>query len=212
MKTMILLLVMICMAGTLRAQEDRYQTMMQKQIEALYQADSIPQIQPLVNTMERIAEAEKTKWEPYYYAAFGYVNMSHRVTSLQRKDECLDQALETVKVAEALAPEEAEIIALRGFIYIMQLSVDPNSRGQEYSGMAFQTLGKALRLSPENPRALALMAHMQYGAARYFGDSVEEACATLATAFEKFDTFTSENPLAPTWGLKMAESLRGNCP
>jgi hypothetical protein len=68
-----------------------------------------------------------------------------------------------------------------------------------------------VQLNPENPRALALMAQMQYGTAQFFGSPTTEACTTLSLALQKFDTFKSDNPLAPQWGRGMAEGLKEQC-
>ena len=54
-----------------------------------------------------------------------------------------------------------------------------------------QSLGGALSLNPENPRALALIAQTQYGTAQFLGSPTTEACATNASALEKVATFKS---------------------
>ena len=74
-----------------------------------------------------------------------------------------------------------------------------------------QALGKALAINPNNPRAMALMAQIQYGTAQFFGSSTAEACGTLAKSIEKFDSYKSENALAPQWGRGMAEGMKGKC-
>ena len=94
---------------------------------------------------------------------------------------------------------------------MLRVTVDPASRGQQYSGMAFQSFGKAVAMNPENPRALSLLAQMQYGTAQFFNSPTTEACATLTKALEKFDSYKSSNPLAPQWGRKMAEGLKSRC-
>ncbi|HEX7016325.1 MAG TPA: hypothetical protein VF191_12525 [Cyclobacteriaceae bacterium] len=194
-----------------KANNDKYQEAMKKNILAVYQAESIEQLQQAVNAFVRIGDAEKTKWEPYYYTAFGYVMMATREVEGSKKDEHLDQAMKAVDKAKSIAPEESEIIAMEGFVHMIRLTVDPASRGQQFSGLAMRSFAKAVELNPENPRALALMARMQFGTAQFFGSSTAEACATAARAQEKMETYQSENPLAPTWGKKMIEEMRGQC-
>ncbi|MEP6847201.1 MAG: hypothetical protein ABI861_14415, partial [Panacibacter sp.] len=63
---------------------------MQKNIQSVYTAQNIPELQNVVNTFERIAAAEKTKWEPFYYASFGYIMMSNQGTDNAKKDAYLD--------------------------------------------------------------------------------------------------------------------------
>jgi hypothetical protein len=211
MKTIISALILIVVALSVRANDDKYISAMRKNIELLYEAKSTAERQQTVNALERIASAEPTKWEPRYYIAFGYIMMANDEKQTSLKDSYLDQALNAVSKAKELAPNESEVIALEGFVHMIRLTVDPASRGQQYSALAFQSFMKAVNLDADNPRALGLLAQMQYGTAQFFGSPTDEACATMIKALEKFDTFTSENPLAPTWGRPMTESMRPNC-
>lgn len=190
---------------------DKYTENMQKNIETVYTAQTIPDLQNAVNALERIGEAEKTKWEPFYYASFGYVMMATREKVAATKDSYLDLAMKANENAKALQPNESEIIAMEGFIHMIRVTVDPASRGQQFSGLAFQSFGKAVGLNPENPRALALLAQMQFGTAQFFGSPTTEACGTNSKALEKFNTFKSDNALAPQWGKGMAEELKSKC-
>lgn len=210
MKTTILILLTLAFSVSVNA-NDKYTETMQKNIDAVYKAQSIADIQNAVNTFERIGEAEKTKWEPFYYAGFGYVMMATREKEATAKDSYLDLALKAIEKAKAIRIDESEIIALEGFVHMMRVTVDPASRGQQYSGLAFQSFGKAVAMNPENPRALALLAQMQYGTAQFFGSPTTEACTTLSKSLEKFDTFKSDNPLAPKWGKGMAEEMKARC-
>src|SRR5688572_7818051 len=94
---------------------DKYIETMQKNIETVYTAQSIPDIQNAVNAFERIGEAEKTKWEPFYYASFGYVMMANREKEAVTKDSYLDLALKSLERAKSIQPNDSEIIALEGF-------------------------------------------------------------------------------------------------
>jgi tetratricopeptide (TPR) repeat protein len=209
--TLIAFIWTIFMQTAVVANDGKYQEAMQKNIKAVYEAKSIDSYQQTVNSFERIGEAEKTKWEPFYYASFGYIMMANVETERNKRDAYLDQAVTAIKKAKALAPGESEITALEGFAYMIRLSIDPATRGQEYAGLAMQTLSKAVGMNNNNPRALSLLAQMQYGTAQFFGSPTTEACGTLTTALEKFNTFTSDNALAPRWGKSMAESLKANC-
>jgi hypothetical protein len=193
------------------AQGDRYTAAMQPHIRTVYTADTVPPLQNAVNALERIATAEKTRWEPYYYTSFGYVMMMNYENDKLQKDRYLDLASKALAHASALVPQESEVVALEGFILMMRVSIDPASRGQQYAGQATQTLARAVALNPENPRALALLAQMQYGMAQFFGSSTAEACANARSATEKFATFQPANPLAPQWGRSLAEKLQGTC-
>ncbi|MCZ8215293.1 MAG: hypothetical protein O9262_03595, partial [Cyclobacteriaceae bacterium] len=81
--------VLIFAAQTVFA-NDKYTEVMQKNIEAVYEAKSVEDFQSLANTFHRIAEAEKTKWEAFYYEAYTYVMMVTVEKDASKKDAMLD--------------------------------------------------------------------------------------------------------------------------
>jgi tetratricopeptide (TPR) repeat protein len=191
--------------------DGKYEQAMKANMDIVYKAQTIEELQIGANAFERIAAAEPQKWEPNYYAAFGYIMIGNREKDPAKKDQHFDRAQSFLEKAKAIVPAESEVIALEGFVHMLRITIDPPSRGPKYAPMAMQTFGKAISINPENPRALALLAQMQYGSAQFFGGSTTEACGTLAKALEKFDTFKSENTLAPVWGKGMAEGLKTQC-
>jgi hypothetical protein len=207
----LLVMVLVNVISLAHAHDEKYIETMQKNIDALYQAKDIPTLQGVVNTLDRIASVEKGKWEPQYYIAYGYVMMAFREADAAKKDSYLDRAMEAVNKGKEILPNDSEIAALEGFINMARVTIDPATRGPQYAGLAMQLYGKASALNPENPRALVLMAQMQYGTAEFFGSPTTEACATLQAALQKFDTYKSENKLAPTWGRGMAEGMKEKC-
>ncbi len=209
MKTLILILTLISSAAF--ANDEKYIGMMSKNIEAVYKAQTADEYQQVINAFERIGNAEKTKWEPFYYASFGYVMMATREQDGGKKDQLLDLAASSLEKAKAVNENESEIVAMEGFVHMIRLTVDPATRGPKYSGMAMQSFGKAIGLNPENPRALVFMAQMQFGTAEFFKSPTTEACATLTKSLEKFESFKTDNPVAPQWGRGMAEGLKPQC-
>jgi len=211
MKTINLFFLMI-IAVTTWANDEKYYEQMGKQIQAVYTAKTMDEYQTAVNALDRIAGAEKSKWEPYYYSAFGSIMMATRENEGSKKDAYLDQALAAIEKGEGIAPNESELVALEGFVHMIRVTVDPASRGQQYSGLAMQTFGKALGMNPNNPRAMSLLAQMQFGTAQFFKQQPTEACATASKALSLFDNATKpENPLAPIWGKEMTAGLVQNC-
>lgn len=211
MKTRIITVALCMLVASVFANDAKYYEAMAKNIESIYKAQTIEELQASVNSLDRIANSEKTKWEPFYYASFGYVMMANRESESTKKDSYLDLAMTSLDKAKKLKEDESEILALEGFIYMIRVTVDPASRGQQYSGMSFQAYEKALVLNPENPRALGLLAQMKYGTAQFFKSSTEDACISADLALQKFSTYTSTNPLAPQWGKGMTERLLTNC-
>ncbi len=212
MKTTVTLLLTLFISIPTWANDARYYEQMGKQINAVYTAKSIAEYQAAVNALDRIAIAEKTKWEPYYYSAFGNIMLANLEKESSKKDSYLDLAMTAVEKGKALAPSESELVAMEGFVHMIRVTVDPATRGQQYSGLSMQTFGKALGMNPNNPRALVLLAEMQLGMARFFNQSPVEACETAKRALDLFNSSTpSENKLAPMWGKEMAQAMAQNC-
>lgn len=205
MKTLIFLLSILFLV------DDRYTEQMTKNIESVYKAATIEDLQKAVNAFERIGGAEKTKWEPFYYASFGYVMMASREPDPGKKDSYLDLARVALGKSSAIKPDDSEIVALEGFIHMIWVSADPASRGPQGAMMAMQSFGKAIALNPANPRALALMAQMQFGTAQFFKQEPTEACETAKKALALFESTPATSPVAPAWGKGMTEGLVKNC-
>lgn len=206
----IFVILLSAIVSTLTAQ-DKYTENMLKNIQAGYQAQTVADHQVAANAFERIAAAEKTKWEPYYYAGYNYVMMANVETDGSKKDAYLDLAARNIDQAKAIKANDSEIIALEGFVHMIRVTVDPQTRGQEYSGKAFRSFSTAVSLNGENPRALMLMGQMQYGTAQFFGTPTTDACGTIQKSVEKFESFKADSPIAPQWGKAFAEKLKENC-
>lgn len=211
MKSLALFVLTLLLSAASFAEVSKYEQTMLEQIDKLYKVQTPEDYQPIINTFERIAAKESDKWEPLYYAGYAYSMMAVRSEETKDKDKYLDLGLEKVKQGQQLAQQESELVALEGFIHMIRVTIDPASRGQQYSGMSMASFGKALAMNPENPRASYLMAQMKIGTARFFGSDTSEACEEAIAAVKKFDTYTSDNVLAPQWGRRQAEGTATQC-
>jgi hypothetical protein len=206
------LLIIATVALLAAAPADKFTDQMKKCIGTLYAARTPDDYQKSINTFNRIGDAEKTKWEPFYYSALGSIFMASGELDALKKDAILDIAKQTLDKASAVKGEDSEIVALEGFIQMLKVTVDPATRGPQYSMQAVQLFSKAMTLDPANPRATALMAQMQLGTARFFNQAPTEACATARKAAELFDAAKfSEDSLQPVWGQSMNEGVLAEC-
>lgn len=211
MKTQFALLLVLSSIGSSFSNDKRYDEAMAKNIEIVYNAQTADELQQAVNQLDRVGSAEKTKWEPFYYATFGYIMMANKTNDPAKKDAYLDQAKSMLEKASSINADESEIVTLEGFISLIRVTVDPQTRGQQFTGLAGQSFKKALELNPENPRAWMLIAQMQFGMARFFNSPTDEACGTTRKALEKFASYRSPNPYAPAWGKGVTEGLLAQC-
>lgn len=180
----------------------QYEKAMAQGVPAMFQAKDIASLTGAVNQLSRVGDAEGTKWEPYYYAAFGYIRMMDMAETAEEKDTFLDQALEVVKKGEEIKPNDSELEALRGYVHMMRVTIDPATRGMQYSGLAFTSFSKAVAMDENNARAHYLLGRMQYGTAQFMGNGDGGACESFAKAKSILESGAkAENPFAPSWGI-----------
>lgn len=197
------------------AQDTPYQKAMKKEVAKMTDSDSLAVLQQSANAFGRIAELNPGEWQPVYYQGLAYTFQGlDKSLSLDKKDEVLAKADELAQKADALSKNNAEIVALQGFVLMAKLNADAASRGQSLSGPVLQTFGKARAMDPKNPRALALTAQMEYGMARFFGSGTEKACGYAKESLAIFasqDEQALKAALLPTWGKSLAEKMAKSC-
>lgn len=197
------------------ASNDAYVQAMQKELNTMRSAATVEDLKKSANAFARIAEMNGSEWLPDYYAALAYANMGFRSQgSLAEKDELYAQAKKHIKKADAISPNNSEIVAVQGFITMGELAADPQSRGQHMSAEAMQMFGKAISLNRQNPRAIIMMAQMEYGMAQFFGQGPEKACGLLNSGIEllaKEEASKEEGSIEPKWGKEIADRMKGMC-
>lgn len=213
MKKTALTMIGILCAAMLFANGGQFEKAMAKNIPAMYQASDTESLMGVINQLSRIGDAEGNRWEPYYYTGFGYIRMMMMTESNDDKDKYLDQALEAIKKGEGIKPNDSELESLRGYVHMMRLTVDPASRGMQYSGLAFGSFQKAISLNPKNGRAHFLLGRMQLGTAEFMGNGDGGACESYATAKVILESEEKdEQSFAPSWGLNgTIEAIKETC-
>ena len=195
----------------LSAKDSAYEKAMKKGLTLLDSASGEEDLQKTANFFDRIAEKESKEWLPQYYAGLSYVYMSFSDSlSLEERDIYLAKAKERATKAAEVSENNVEIVVLQGYIDMARLSADPATRGQSLSPVVMQTFGKAIQMDPENPRALVMMARMEYGMAQFFGSGTEKACAMASKSMKYFDG-DKEDGIAPKWGKNMASQMIRSC-
>lgn len=189
-----------------------YESAMKKQVGALKTIQTLEESQAVTNAFLRIAEAKPEEWLPLYYAAYLQTTAVFRFEV--DKDQYLDQAMTLVEKAEKISVDNSEITAMKGYVVMGKISLDPASRGQSLSPQAMQLFGKAISLDRENPRALMLMSQMEQGMAQFFGSGPEKACGLARNAIALYsneEAKVSDGYLLPTWGKNQAEQVANAC-
>ncbi len=209
MKSILAYLLLLAVVTSNASAQDRYETAMQQQVSLL---DSFSTFKPanlhtLANTFERIAEAEKTQWLPYYYAAYCLVNEAFMTEDKTKVDPISDKASLLAEKAVALKGQDSELSCLLSLIASSRIAVDPMSRGMRYGTESAELLEKARTLNPENPRVYMLQGQNLLFTPEAFGGSKVKAKEMFNLALQKYTTFKPESNIAPRWGEAYTKEL-----
>ena len=201
MKKSILLVVAIIFAASTFAQSEKYLTAMKQNI---IQVDSLMikgNSAEMANTFYRIAEAEKDKWLPYYYAAYCKVTQAMTEQDNSKKDALADKATEYLSKAEAiLGKENSETNVIKSMIATAHMTVDPQSRYMTYGPQSTEFIKKSEKLDATNPRPVLLEAQNTFYTPEAFGGGKEAAKILFDKANVLFENFKPETDLSPAWG------------
>lgn len=197
---------------SLNAQSDKYTGAMEKSLQLMDSAKTTAEHQAVAASFERIANAEKTQWLPYYYAALSLTTAGWSDANLD-KDKNAEQIKSFCDKAEALTTEntdKAEILAIRNMAATQQMLVDPQSRWMSNGQEAAKYLQEAVKLNPANPRLMYLQGASLFGTPEQFGGGKAKAKVILEKAVALYKAETPK-PLYPRWGQKQAEDMLAKC-
>lgn len=206
MKKTILSLLIISLSFVTFAQSDKYVPAMKKNIALLDSAVQRGSMASLANNFERIGDAEKTQWLPYYYAAYCTVMSAFLEQDKTKTDAIADKATDLITKAEGLAGKEnSEIDVIKSMIASSHMMVDPQTRYMKYGAAATGNITKAEALDPTNPRPVYLEAQQKFYTPAAFGGGKDVAKPLFEKALAMFDTFKPAGELYPTWGKGATE-------
>jgi hypothetical protein len=190
------------------AQSDKYVAAMKKNLDLFDSAKSTADLQTVANTFERIGDAEKTQWLPYYYAGLA-------LSTAGWNDPKLDKDANSTRIntlcdkAEAL-DKNSEIYAVRNMSATQQMMIDPQTRWATYGMQASKALEDGLKLNPNNPRLYYLKGESLFNTPPAFGGGKEKAKPVFEKAVVLFKA-DSPKPMWPNWGLQRTEEQLAKC-
>jgi len=208
------------------AQSDRYVNAMKQNLSQFDSAKTAADLETAAASFQRIGDAEKTQWLPYYWAAltlategWKYYPNEKGVTEVKAEDlsatmtGLAGRINELLDKADALAPDDtakAEILTIRNMAATQQMLVDPQSRYMTFGAQAGQYLKKAMSLNPNNPRVYYLQGMSVFGTPEQFGGGKAKAKPIFQKAVD-LGKAEQEKPLYPHWGLEMSEAMLAAC-
>lgn len=208
-----LFMAFVCLTTiTTYAQSDKYMQAMKGNLSRFDSVKTSEEYQALAATFERIGDAEKTEWLPYYYSALALLTPAWT-------DSKIDKDANGIKIrslmdkADQLAKEstdKAEILSIRNMTATQQMLVDPHNRWMSYGQEGANYLKQAKDLDPENPRLAYLEGAGIFGTPEQFGGGKAKAKPVLEKAVALFKA-EKPKPLHPQWGLQIAENMLAQC-
>lgn len=203
MKKVFITLCSVFMLSAVFAQSDKYVKAMEALVPSVDTTRDIAQLTELANSFERIANAEKTQWLPFYYAALCHVNVANTFFQLQQAeniDPAIDKAEPLLRKAQELTKNNSEVYCLEKMFNTGKMMADPMNRYMTYGPAAAEALETAKGLDPTNPRVYLLEGIDKYYTPEQFGGSKTEGKALFAEAAKKMEVFKPASSIHPTWG------------
>jgi hypothetical protein len=193
------------------AQSERYTGAMQKNIETIATAKTPAEMHDLSNAFERIADAEKNQWLPYYYAAMTEVINGFMQTDKTGADAIADRAELLINKADSLETKNSEISCIKSMIASLRMMVNPMQRWQEYGALSTQLIEEAKQQDPTNPRPFALQAQNLFYTPAQFGGGCTTAKPVAEEGVKLLNVFQAKSPLHPSWGKTQFDMVLGQC-
>lgn len=204
MRKFILLLVGVSSLISSQAQSEKYMKAMQQFVPAVDTTHSPDALLQLSNSFQRIAEAEKEQWLPYYYAALCQVNWAYmtigETPTTAQVDPVCDKAAASLNKAMSLTSENSELLCLKKMIASLRMWADPMGRYMTYGAEAAEALKKAKQLDPDNPRIYLLEGQDMFYTPEQYGGSKTKAKQLLEEALKKYETHQPASSIHPSWG------------
>jgi len=196
-----LLISLVLLIGQSTFAQDKYTDAMKKNIAMLDSMYLKQNALTIADNFTRIADAEKDKWQPYYYAAYATAVAALNEQDVTKKDDIADKATSLLDKAEKnLAKPNSETEVIRAMIATAHLMVDPQSRYMQYGMESNDHLKKAEQLDPTNPRPVLFQAQSVFYTPETFGGGKDAAKPLFDKAAVLFDNFKPADDLSPVWG------------
>jgi hypothetical protein len=192
------------------AQNEKFTAAMGGALQQLGEAKTGEDMIAVAQKFERIGDAEKTQWLPYYYAAMVKSRMSMAGIGGD-KDVVADEATTLINKAEALEKNNSEILCVKSLIATAKMLVNPQARYMEFGMKSGVLLEEAKKADATNPRPYMLQAMNLKNTPEQFGGGCKAAKPLADKALTLYAAFKPASPLHPSWGKESVEQLIEAC-
>lgn len=189
--------------------QGKFEGAMARGIEMMLSAKDANSKNEAAAFFERVGDAEKTQWLPYYYAALIKTRMAMEKQGGD-PDQVASAAADLIAKAEKIETN-SETYCIRNMIGTAQMLVDPMSRWQQYGPLCEKALQDAIQKDPTNPRPHMLKAIALKNTPEQFGGGCGAAKPLAEKAVSLYANFKQASSFHPNWGKEVAESVITGC-
>lgn len=164
-----------------------------------------------VAILDRVAAIDKENWIPVYYKVFIEVTQGFN----NPKGDDVEGIVERnrVLIDQWITVGGDEWYVLKGLNETLELITDPMNKGMTQSPIINKAYEQAVKLNPNNPRAVYSLASFHLNSAKFMKVDIPYYCQMLEKSIVLFDQQKSDVPFYPSWGkdwaLKTQEICKG---
>lgn len=210
MKTIAIIITFVIFTAPVWGANEELKEAIEGSLLKLHTAQTLYEAREAVNMLERISLAAPDTWQAHYHYAYGNIMVSFRETDGSAKDQLLDLAEASIEKGQQAEGDPSELLTLQAFVYQARISVD-DSRAMQFSGKARNTLGRALGINPDNPRALFLNGQNIFYTPEAFGGGRKNALPYFEKAVTNYQEIQPPTTIDPSWGKQAAQAMLEQC-
>lgn len=211
MRKILFAVVALFMTAATMAQSEKYTSAMTAKIAELANNKTADDWLASAAAFERIADAEKNQWLPYYYAAYSQCLYTLIKNDAPNNDQYADKIEALLAKADTLSPNNSEVSVVRSMVATIRMIVNPMQRYQQYGPAIEKALNDAKAQDPNNPRPYFVQGQNLRYTPEQFGGGCTPAKPVLEEALKKYESFKPASDLHPNWGKKQVEDLIAGC-
>jgi hypothetical protein len=213
MKKAIFLAVMAVIFATSVHAQNANDQQLHSAVTRLGNATNVKNYQQLENEFENIAEAQKTNWLPWYYAALCnarigllYQDDGDLIEPFAKKgDMQIKKALSLLDTASQ-KKELSEVYCVLSMVNRANVFINPMTYGRQYGPAASQYIQLARKVNPANPRAIYLEGWEKYATPKMWGGDKVKAKELFELAAKQLETQQVTDGY-PHWGKKEVDDM-----
>lgn len=211
MKKMFFALLSLALVTQGFAQSEKFTKAMTTNIVLFDSAKTADEMLAVSASFERIGDAEKNQWLPYYYASLSQVIYAFMKNDMSNNDAYAGKAEQLLTKADGMQPNNSEISTIKAMIATLRMLVNPQQRWQQYGAVIQTELDNAKKQDPTNPRPYYLQGQNLRNTPEQFGGGCNSARPLLEEAIKKYEAFKPVSSISPNWGKSQVEKVLATC-